>query len=67
MTNEEKVNFNLQIINVLTKLIDKYPYLTFGNILDIFAKGSSNRVIYDEDPDITFYRIEARIKDNADL
>lgn len=60
MTDQDRRTNNLQILNELTSIVEKYPDLRFGQIINTFINNDSD--IFYEEPDLTLKRIKERIK-----
>lgn len=53
---------NLQINNLLFKIIDAYPDLRFGQIIEVFCK-DKNTDFFNEEPDIILQRMKDKLKE----
>lgn len=60
MTNQDRRTNNLQILNELTSIVEKYPDLRFGQIINTFINNDSD--LFYEEPDLTLKRVRERIK-----
>ena len=60
MTDQNRRTNNLQILNELTSIVEKYPDLRFGQIINIFINNDSD--LFYEEPDLTLKRVKERIK-----
>ena len=60
MTDQDRRTNNLQILNELTSIVEKYPDLRFGQIISTFVNNDSD--LFYEEPDLTLKRVKERIK-----
>lgn len=60
MTDQDRRTNNLQILNELTSIVEKYPDLRFGQIINTFINNDSD--LFYEEPDLTLKRLKERIK-----
>ena len=61
LTQKRRSN-NLQINNLLFKIIDSYPDLRFGQIIEVFCK-DKNTDFFNEEPDIILQRMKDKLKE----
>ena len=57
MNTQNRRSYNLQILNLLYKIVDNYPELRFGQIIENFAKSQDSDFFYEE-PDLILQRIK---------
>ena len=48
---------NLEILNLLYKIVEKYPDLRFGQIIEVFCKDLKKDLFYEE-PDVVLQRVK---------
>lgn len=56
LTMQQRRSYNLQILNTLHGIVEKYPDLRFGQIIECFAK-DKNIDFFNEEPDSIYNRI----------
>ena len=61
LTTQDRRSYNLQILNTLFKIVESYPDLRFGQIIESFCKDYETDFFYDE-PDKTLQIIQERLK-----
>ena len=61
MTQKRRTN-NLLINNLLFKIMDGYPDLRFGQIIEVFCK-DKNTDFFNEEPDITLQRMKDKLNE----
>ena len=61
LTAQDRRSYNLQILNQLYKIVDAYPELRFGQIIESFCKDYEADFFYDE-PDKTLQILQERVK-----
>lgn len=62
MDTQNRRSFNLQINNLLRGIIDAYPDLRFGQIIEVFCK-DQNTDFFNEEPDIILQRMKDKLKE----
>lgn len=62
MTSQNRRSFNLQIIHLLEGIIEAYPDLRFGQIIEVFAK-DKNIDFFNEEPDSIYNRIMNKLNE----
>lgn len=61
LTSQDRRSYNLQILNTLYKIVDSYPDLRFGQIVESFCKDYDSDFFYDE-PDKTLQILQKRLE-----
>lgn len=56
MNCQDRRSYNLQILNKLYRIVDTYPDLRFGQIIEVFAK-DKDIDFFNEEPDSIYYRL----------
>ena len=59
MNTQDRRSYNLMILTELKKIVEMYPDLRFGQMIEVFCKGNSD-LFYDE-PDLTLSRIKENL------
>lgn len=62
MKTQDRRSYNLRIANVLYDIIETYPDLRFGQIIEVFAK-DKNIDFFNEEPDSIYNRIISRLNE----
>jgi hypothetical protein len=62
MTAQERRSYNLQILNLLNKVVETYPELRFGQIIEVFCK-DLKADFFNEEPDVILQRLINRTKE----
>jgi hypothetical protein len=62
MNTQNRRSFNLQINNLLREIIEAYPDLRFGQIIEVFCK-DQNTDFFNEAPDVILQRMKDKMKE----
>lgn len=62
MTAQDRRSYNLQILNLLYKVVETYPDLRFGQIIEVFCK-DLKADFFNEEPDVILQRVINRTKE----
>lgn len=62
MKTQDRRSYNLRIANVLYDIIETYPDLRFGQIIEVFAK-DKDIDFFNEEPDSIYNRIISRLNE----
>lgn len=63
MNTQDRRSYNLMILTELKKIVEMYPDLRFGQIIEVFCKDDRVDFFYDE-PDKTLKLIKDRLNGN---
>lgn len=57
MDAQNRKKYNFEILNLLYKIVEKYPDLRFGQIIEVFCKDLEKDLFYEE-PDVILQRVK---------
>lgn len=62
LTAQQRRSYNLQILTALNSVIEMYPDLRFGQIIEVFAK-DQNVDFFNEEPNSIYDRIIKKLNE----
>ena len=62
LTTQDRRSYNLQILNTLRGIVESYPDLRFGQIIESFCKGEVD--FFYEEPDSIYQRLQNNLKNH---
>lgn len=61
MTDQDRRTNNLFILNELERLVESFPDLRFGQIIEVFVKDREGSDFFYEEPDLTLKRLKENV------